>query len=291
MVSKSDLRPADVRGSGERMIRANGVDLCIETFGDPTNPAILLVHGATTSMLGWPDAFCARLATGGRFVIRYDQRDTGRSIAYPPGQPGYRFSDLVADTIGILDALGVARAGLVGLSMGGGIVTQAALLYRARVSSLTLIATTPGGPDLPPGSDEFWQHVSGPQPDWSDRAAAIDHIVAMLRIFSNGSGHLDEAAMRDLIARDFDRTTNVASSQINHFAMALDGDADDSGTIAVPALVIHGDNDPIFPLGHAEAAVRRIPGAKLLVLEATGHELPRASWDRVVLAIVALPAG
>lgn len=108
MVNGSAVRSAAVVGSGERRVRANGVDLCVETFGDPGDPAILLVHGATTSMLGWPDEFCARLAAGQRFVIRYDQRDTGRSVSYPPGQPGYRFSDLVADTIGILDALGIA---------------------------------------------------------------------------------------------------------------------------------------------------------------------------------------
>jgi pimeloyl-ACP methyl ester carboxylesterase len=242
-------------------------------------------------MLGWPDEFCARLAAGQRFVIRYDQRDTGRSVSFPPGQPGYRFSELVADTIGILDALGVARAGLVGLSMGGGIVMAAALAHPARVTSLILIATTPGGPDLPPGSDEFSALVGGPQPDWADRTATSDHIIAMLRFFSGGSGHFDEAAMRAEIGRDLDRTTNVASAQSNHFAMAIDGDGDDIGAIAVPTLVIHGDNDPIFPLGHAEAAVRMIPGAKLLVLEGTGHELPRASWDRVVPAIVALTAG
>ena len=288
-MSGNEGRSATVRGSGERMIHANGVDLCIETFGEPTDPAILLVHGATTSMLGWADEFCARLAAAGCYVIRYDQRDTGRAVSYPPGYPGYRFSDLVADTIGILDALGVAQAGFVGLSMGGGIVAQAALTYPERVTSLTLISTTPGGDDLPPGSDDFWRHVSGPQPDWSDRGATIEHIVAMLRIFSDNSGHLDEVGMRELIARDLDRTTNVASAQINHFAMELDGD--DAGTLTLPTLIIHGDRDPLFPLAHAEAQRRRIPGAQIIVLEGTGHELPRASWKQVVAAIAALPVG
>lgn len=281
-------RNATGTASAEQTLQANGVSLVAQTFGDPADPAILLIHGATTSMLGWQEEFCERLAAGKRFVIRYDQRDTGRSVSYPPGAPGYTFRDLVADAIGVLDAFNVDRAHLVGTSMGGGLAMSAALDYPERVASLTLIGTSPGGDDLPPMSEAFLAHISGAEsPDWSDREAVVDHIMAFLRVVSGGSGYLDEAAMRPLIAQDVARTTNVASSQINHFAMDVgEPIRDHLGTIAAPALIIHGDIDPVFPLGHAHALQREIPGAALLTLPRTGHEIPREVWDVVIPAIL-----
>jgi pimeloyl-ACP methyl ester carboxylesterase len=129
--------------TGDRMVKANGVELCVETFGDPGDPAVLLISGATGSMDWWEDEFCHRLACGERYVIRYDHRDTGRSASYPAGAPGYTGTDLVTDAVGLLDTLGVARAHLVGVSMGGGIAQQAALDHPDRVASLTLIANSP----------------------------------------------------------------------------------------------------------------------------------------------------
>lgn len=272
----------------ERLVHANGVDLCLQSFGDPADPAILLIHGATASMHAWDRAFCERLAAAGRFVIRYDHRDTGRSVSYPPGQPGYSLRDLTADAIGILDALDIELAHVVGTSMGGGIAMLAALQYPGRVASITLIGTSPGGAGLPPMSPEFLAFAGGAQnPDWSDRDAVIAHILTFLRILSNGSGRFDEATMREAIGRDVDRTSNVASSQINHFIMETGEPIRDRlGEIAAPTLVIHGELDPVFPLGHARALQAEIPGAELLVLARTGHELPPAVWDEVVPAIV-----
>jgi pimeloyl-ACP methyl ester carboxylesterase len=272
----------------ETLVIANGVAICAQTFGDPADPAILLIHGAMASMLGWEDDFCRRLAAGGRFVIRYDHRDTGRSVSYPPGEPPYTLRDLTADAIGILDTLGADRAHFVGRSMGGGIAMLAASARPMRVASLTLIGTSPGGPGLPPMSPEFFAYISSTTPpDWSDREAVVNHFLGLLRVFSAGSGHFDEAGMRDALRRDFDRTVNVASSQINHFAMeAGEPERGRLGEIDAPTLVIHGDRDLVFPLGHAEALAREIAGARLLVLEGDGHELPRTAWDRVVPAIL-----
>jgi pimeloyl-ACP methyl ester carboxylesterase len=274
--------------SGETIVQANGVDLCVQTFGDPADPAILLIHGAATSMHGWEDEFCERLAAGPRFVIRYDHRDTGRSVSYAPGAPPYSLRDLAADAVALLGVFSLERVHLAGRSMGGGIAIIAAVDVPDRVASLTLIGTSPGGPDLPPMSEEFLAHIGGADtPDWSDRTAVIDSIIDLLRLYSGGSGHFDEATMRDLVGRELDRTVNVASSQINHFAMDVGAPfRDQLGTIEVPTLVIHGDRDPIFPLGHALALVDEIPDAQLLVLERTGHELPRATWDVVIPAIV-----
>jgi pimeloyl-ACP methyl ester carboxylesterase len=130
-------------GSGERMVEVNGVGLCVETFGGDRHPAVLLVMGAAASMLSWENEFCERLASGGRFVIRYDHRDTGRSVTYAPGAPEYTGDDLVADAAGVLDALGVSSAHLVAMSMGGALAQLLALDYPDRVSSLTLISTSP----------------------------------------------------------------------------------------------------------------------------------------------------
>jgi pimeloyl-ACP methyl ester carboxylesterase len=275
-------------GSNEKIVRATRLDLCVETFGDPADPAILLIHGAATPMHGWEDEFCESLAAARRFVIRYDHRDTGRSVSYEPGAPQYTLRDLTADAVGLLDTFDLGSAHLVGRSMGGGIAMLAALGYPDRVASLTLVGTSPGGSDLPPMSEEFLAYIGGGKnPDWSDREAVIDHIIGLLRVFSGGSGHLDEGTMRDLVGRGVDRTVNIASSQLNHFAMDVGEPVRDRlGEIGAPTLVVHGAQDPMFPLGHALALEKEIPDARLLTLEGTGHELPRAVWEVVVPTIV-----
>jgi pimeloyl-ACP methyl ester carboxylesterase len=292
------IRPSQAMMSCERprrsprIVRTNGVDLCVESFGDPADPAILLIAGATGSMLSWDEEFCERLASGSRFVIRYDNRDTGRSVTYEPGAPEYSFADLVGDAVGLLDALDLASAHLVGISMGGAIGQLVALDHPDRVASLILISTSPSGPgdpDLPPMSDELRAHFEAAPaaPDWSDREAVIDYIVDSARPFAGTSAPFDEAAWRDLGARDFDRSINIASSMTNPFAMERGGPwRARLGGLRAPTLVIHGTVDPLFPIGHALALANEIPGARLLRLEQTGHELPRAVWDVVIPAIL-----
>src|SRR5262245_13753348 len=169
-------------GEGERMVRVNGADLCVESFGAAADPAILLVMGAAGSMDYWEDAFCERLAATGRFVIRYDHRDTGRSTSSEPGEPTYTGSDLVADAAGVLDAHGRPRAHVAGVSMGGALVQALTLRYPDRVASLTLISTSAAVPldrDLPPMSEELRGLFDAPpaEPDWTDRAAVVDYLV------------------------------------------------------------------------------------------------------------------
>jgi pimeloyl-ACP methyl ester carboxylesterase len=276
--------------SGERMVKVNGVDLCVETFGDHRDPAVLLIMGAAASMLWWEDEFCERLASGGRFVLRYDHRDTGRSVTYPPGAPGYTGDDLVADAAGILDALGVTSAHVVGMSMGGGIAQRLALDSPDRVLSLTLLSTSPGsGPDLPPMSDELRAHFASPppEPDWSDREAVIDYLVEDERAHAARSRPFDEAARRELAGRNVDRSVDIAASMTNHFVLeGGESGRERLGGIRAPTLILHGTEDPLFPIGHAQALEREIPDARLVPLEQTGHELPRAAWDVVVPAIL-----
>ena len=142
------------------IVQANGIDLCVETFGNRADPAIVLIHGAGNSMLSWEEDFCERLAAGPRFVVRYDMRDAGRSVSYEAGKPGYTLRDLMGDVVGMLDAFGMESAHLVGMSMGAAVAQLVALGHPDRVASLTLASFTPGDPsdeqpDLPGVSDEL----------------------------------------------------------------------------------------------------------------------------------------
>src|ERR671931_712660 len=144
--------------AAERMIEANGVELCTEPFGDPGDPPVLLVMGVGGSMLWWEEGFCRLLAEGGRFVIRYDHRDTGRSITYEPGHPQYTGADLVADAVGVLDAYEIAAAHVVGVSAGGAFAQLLALGFPERVLSLVLISTSPatsGVRSLPSATEQY----------------------------------------------------------------------------------------------------------------------------------------
>ncbi|MGH3715419.1 MAG: alpha/beta fold hydrolase [Micromonosporaceae bacterium] len=282
--------------SRERVLRVGGVELCVESFGDPAQPAILLIGGAASSMDWWDDELCQLLADGGRHVIRYDLRDTGRSTSYPAGAPGYTGDDLVADVTGLLDALELPRAHLVGVSMGGGMAQRIAVQQPERVASLTLIATSPGGPggpdnpDLPPMTDRMLASFSdpAPEPDWSDREAVVDYMVEAVGLFAGSLG-VDESRIRRIAGRMYDRTTDMAASQTNHWILEGGGEPlrPQLGKITAPTLVLHGTDDPLFPYGHGEALAREIPGAELIPLPGMGHEVPPPQlWDVVVPAIL-----
>jgi pimeloyl-ACP methyl ester carboxylesterase len=274
----------------------NGAELCVDTIGDPAQPAVLLIMGAAGSMDRWERPFCERLAAAGRFVIRYDNRDTGGSTSYPPGEPGYTSDDLVADALGILDRLGVERAHLAGLSMGGAIAQRIAVEHPERVLSLTLMSTSPAGADgpehgrLPPMSDELravFSQDGPPEPDWSDRDAAIAFLLEDERPYT-GSRGIDEPSLRALLGRVYDRSTSIQSGN-NHFLLqGTEMARARLAEISVPALVIHGADDPLFPPAHGEALAREIPGARLLIIDGLGHELPRWAWDEVLPALIAL---
>ena len=278
----------------EQLVRANGVELCVETFGAQTDPAILLIHGASASMDFWETPFCERLAAESRFVIRYDHRDTGRSVSYEAGKPQYSSDDLVADPVGILDALGIDRAHIVGLSMGGGMAQILVLDYPDRVASVTFIATSPIATatpvDLPPMADRLKEAFAADKPatDWSDPEAALDAFIADEQLYA-GTFPYDEAARRELVARMIARTNNLAAAMTNHgILISSERDDWDLSDIAVPALVLHGTEDPLFPPAHGEALAREVPGARLVLLEGAGHELPHQVWDQAIAEIVAI---
>ncbi|GAB3883934.1 hypothetical protein GCM10029964_044140 [Kibdelosporangium lantanae] len=272
-----------------QFVKVGTVDLCVETFGSPVDPAVLLIGGASRSMDWWDVPFCTRLAATGRLVIRYDHRDTGASTWYRPGVPEYSFADLAADAIGVLDAFGLDRAHVVGLSMGGQLAQVAALGSPSRVASLTLIATSPEprAADLPPTSERLQAHwEAAVAPDWSDRTAVVDYVVAQDRAYAHEWPPSEEDTARRRAAVVVDRSACVEASHTNHYAMRghtrwRDGLAD----LDVPTLVVHGTHDPLFALEHGLALATEIPGAELLRLPGIGHELPARAWDTVVPAI------
>jgi len=272
------------------MIEANGVELCTESFGRPADPPILLIMGAGASMLWWEEGFCRLLAEGERFVIRYDHRDTGRSVTYEPGRPPYTGADLVADAVGVLDAYGIPAAHVVGVSAGGAFAQLLALGYADRVLSLVLISTspaTPGDRGLPPATERYQRFVTTATVNWSDKRSAIEYLVDYARMLGGGVRRFDEAAMQELVRRDVERAHNIAASE-NH-GLAAEGEMprEPLSSIAVSTLVIHGTEDPMFPLEHGKALAREISGARLLTLEGAGHGVERADRETIAHAILA----
>jgi pimeloyl-ACP methyl ester carboxylesterase len=275
----------------EQLIRTNGVDLCIETFGERGDPPILLIMGAAASMLWWDAELCERIADKGRFVIRYDNRDTGRSTHFPPGSPGYSFTDLTEDALSILDELGIARVHLVCRSWSGGIGLIAGVDHPERVASLTFVCTSTGDASLPPPSAELAEYTPV-APDPADHAAVVDFVVGSARAYSGSSPYFDEPAMRSLVEADVARAHSTASTLTNHYAIDFDGPAHGGfSDIRAPTLVVHGDHDPVFPLAHGQALRDAIPGAQLLILEGAGHDVPRPLWDLFVRALIRHTAG
>ena len=274
----------------ERTLRASGIELATQSFGDPARPAILLIMGGMASMLWWPREFCERLAGHGRHVIRYDQRDTGLSTKYPPGEAPYTLDDLVDDAVRVLDGHAIAAAHVIGMSLGGMVGQIAALKYPARVLSLTAISSSPVGADqshLPTFSEAFAQHMeAGEQVDWSDRAQVIAYMVEDSRVLAGTAHPFDEARARAFIERDYDRAGGYLSAT-NHGALKIGEEwRGRLHEMRAPLLVIHGTADPVYPIGHGIALSEAVSGAKLVRIENGGHELHTADWDTIIGAIV-----
>ena len=265
-------------------------DIVSETFGSPRDPAILLIMGAMASMLWWPEAFCRQLADRGRFVIRYDNRDTGLSTKYPPGAPTYTFEDMVDDAMRVLDDHGVAKAHVAGMSMGGMIAQSVALKYPERVSALTVISCSPLGVDtssLPGTTEAYKEHsAQGANVDWSKREQVLDFMVEDVHAIASTLHPFDEERTRAMIEADYDRSGGLASAT-NHFLLKGGGPQRTIRDLTVPLLVIHGSADPLFPFEHGQALAKAVRGARLVKVEGGGHELHRNDWPQIVDAIVA----
>ncbi|MGQ5579929.1 alpha/beta fold hydrolase [Streptomyces sp. ECR3.8] len=276
-------------------VKANGVTLGVESFGDDDAPLVLLVGG--TTMLSWPDALCERLAAGGRRVVRYDLRDSGASTTLDPEAPAYTLRDLAADAAALADALGGRPAHLAGIGVGGMVAQVAALDHPNAFSALTLAGTravAPGPPDddLPDHDQATMSRLFGhPMPDWSDRDAVADFAAAGAEILGD-----DPVAARAVAARIWDRTPGTApavqmANQLGMVFSRLDCAPrwrERLPEIKLPTLVVHGRRDRFFPVGNAEAIAREIPGARLLVLEEAATAIPDTAAGTVTEAMLTL---
>jgi pimeloyl-ACP methyl ester carboxylesterase len=274
-------------------IKVNGVELCVETFGDPVDPPMLLV-GVTT--LSWPDELCLMLA--GRYVVRYDLRDAGQSTLVDPDAPTYDLRDLVTDASKLLVALNLGRTHVVGMGAGGFIAQLLTLDHPDQIASLTLLSTRPIAPgpvdsDLPDHVPEIMGQLFGrPQPDWTDRNSVVDYLTESARLLSGSRGFHEQDA-RAAVGSIFDRADRTAKAQrashLGSMFAAIDCKPrwrERLGEIAVPTLVVHGDEDPFFPHRNGVTMAAEIPGATLLTLPGIGHGVPRVTWPVVANALL-----
>jgi pimeloyl-ACP methyl ester carboxylesterase len=289
----------------ERMVRANGIDVRAQAFGDPRHPALLLIAGATSSMKRWPEAFCLRLAEAGRFVIRYDNRDTGRSSVFPVGAPGYSLRDMADDAVGVLDAYGIAQAHVAGWSMGGMITQNVAIHHPDRIRTAFVFGSTPDGSAIASaasGAGTDSGALSAPaQPmlqlladqdgvDWTDEAQAIDAWVHEDEVLLGPGDTPDPDLDRVNVTEIVREARDILAHRKNHgVVVATSYWRDRLKDIRTPTLVMHGTHDYCLPLDHAKAMAEEIPGAQLIVVEGMGHVLSPTSryWQVFADALIA----
>jgi pimeloyl-ACP methyl ester carboxylesterase len=271
----------------EQLLDINGVTICTESFGDKKNPAILLIMGAQSSMIWWEEEFCKRIADAGRFVIRYDNRDVGRSTTYEVGKPEYTFEDMADDAIGVLDAYGVEQAHIVGMSMGGMLTQIISLRHPSRVLSISLIATSNFSPELPPMKQKVIDFfVDNEEIDWTNKQSVIDFNVGKWKVIAGTKYVFDEERIHHLAEEEWNKSNNIASLNNHGFVSGGEEYLTKTSEINVPALVIHGTEDPIIPFEHGQLLAHTIPNATLLTLEGTGHELHYDDWDMIIEGII-----
>jgi pimeloyl-ACP methyl ester carboxylesterase len=287
-----------------RMIASNGVTLCCDTFGDASHPALILIMGLGAQMISWDEDFCAALAARNLHVIRFDNRDIGKStrldaagvpntmalmakaaIGIKPKVP-YTLLDMARDTAGLMDSLGIQRAHVAGASMGGGIAQEMAIHMPDRLLTLTSIMSSTGDPALPPPTAEALSLLFTPAP--KDREAYLVHHAKTLRTLRGPHFSEDIVSDAERAARNFDRGLSPTGSARQLAAIIASGNRTPALTrVTTPTLVIHGDADPLIRVAGGRATARAITGSKLEILPGMGHTLPRPLWPRIIDAIAA----
>jgi len=289
----------------ERRRLVNGVEIAWDSFGDPAAPPLVLIMGLGAQMVAWDDAFCARLAeAGGHRVIRFDNRDIGHSthlshlgvpdiqalmlqaMAGKPLAVPYTLRDMAADCIGLLDALGIERAHIVGASMGGAIGQEMAIHHPERMRSFTSIMSTTGNPALPPPTPEAMAVLFSPTPLTFD--AYLPHYRKVWRVLRGPDFPLDEARDAERAQLIFLRGLNPGGVARQLAAIFASGNRKPAlRDVQVPTLVIHGDADPLVPVACGVDVADAIAGAKLLRIPRMGHALPIPMWPQIIDAIAA----
>ncbi|MEZ5379182.1 MAG: alpha/beta hydrolase [Acidimicrobiales bacterium] len=275
---------------------SNDIELYYETHGDPADPALLLVNGFSSQILGWFDGFREALAERGRFVISFDNRDVGLSthldgidvdlaaIGAGTAQAPYDLSTFALDAVGLLDHLGVDKAHIAGSSMGGMIVQQMAIDHPDRVATLTSIMSTTGEPDYFQSAPEAMAALRSPQP--SERSAFIERAVSSRHIFGS-KRYVDDDAVAAQAGASFDRMYYPEGLARQTAAIRASGDrAEGLRKLQTPTLVIHGRDDTLILPSGGERTAELVPGANLLMLSDMGHDLPKPLWPLIVDAMI-----
>jgi len=277
------------------------LELAYERFGDPQAPPVVLVMGLATQMLGWPLGFCSALVAHGLHVIRFDNRDVGLSshlhdapapdvtaaLLGDTSSASYTLSDMAADTVGLLDALELDSAHVVGASMGGMISQCVAIEYPARVRSLTSIMSTTGDPAVGQATQEALGALLSPPA--ASREQAIERTLSIFRVIGSPGFELDEQDLRERAGVSYDRADDPLG--VGRQLLAIIASPDRTGalrSLTVPTLVIHGADDPLVGVSGGAATARAVPDAELVVLDGMGHDLPRALWPEITGRIAGL---
>src|SRR6266550_285753 len=265
---------------------SNGIELEYQTFGERGAAPLLLIGGLGTQMISWDEEFCELLAGRGFWVIRYDNRDAGLST-WMDGGGEYGLDDMAGDSAGLLDALGVRAAHVVGASMGGFIAQLVALNHPDRVLTLTSIMSGPNGDDQVQPTTEGSGVLMAPAPDTREERIAMG--VWARQALLGPADPFDEPHERARVTRAVDRAYHPAGfgRQLGAVIVAR-GRLERLGSVSVPTLVIHGDADILVPVENGRRVAAAVPGARLMEIEGMGHDLPRRVWPQVADAIASL---
>jgi pimeloyl-ACP methyl ester carboxylesterase len=281
----------------EAFARVGDIDICYETFGDPGDPAMLLIMGLGTQMVAYHDDFCAQLAGRGFFVVRHDNRDIGRSthlddkpvpsllqLALHDRNAPYTLADMARDSLGVLDELGIAKAHVVGTSMGGMIAQTLAIRHPERVLSLVSIMSNTGG--FFNGQPALAMYAVLLKPSPREREGFIEHAVELFTKIGGTSYEPDVEDIRTIATLSYERGHDARGSQRQLWAIVADRDRrPDLRRLDVPTTVIHGAEDKLVRPSGGRATANAIPGARLVMIPGMGHGLPRAAWPVIVEAI------
>lgn len=272
--------------------KANGIEIEYETIGSKTDPALLLVMGLGAQLTIWPDALFKGLADKGFHVVRYDNRDSGLSTGFDswgvPDLPAaiqkaikgerpdapYYLDDMAADALGLLDALGIDKAHMVGASMGGMIVQIVAAKHAERTRSMVSIYSTSGGRELPPGKPEALAML-GSQPEGQAREQLVSHGMKLRRTIGSPGYPTPDDVLRAFVEKNVDRRWYPQGTARQYVSVLASGSRVDLlKTIKVPTLVMHGEDDPLLPVECGRDVARLVPGAELQTIPGWGHDLP-----------------
>jgi pimeloyl-ACP methyl ester carboxylesterase len=285
--------------SGEKIAKVGKLEIAYDTFGNPSSPPMLLIMGLGAQMIRWDEEFCNVIAAQGHWVIRFDNRDAGLSTKFDEaGVPDvmaliqgqsvevpYKLDDMAKDAIGLLDALEIKKADVVGVSMGGMIAQAIAIHYPERVRTLTSIMSSTGNPDLPQPKPEAMGALLAPAA--SNRSEYITNQLNVAKILHGPVYPLDEDYVRNYAERSYDRCYDPAGLPRQLAAILASGSRNkELAKVKIPTLVIHGKVDPLVPFQGGEDTAKSIPGAKLLLIDGMGHSFPTEAVPQILQALL-----